>query len=593
VRKTRIFWKLFLSFLLIAVVLLAIQTIFTATQTASLFMESARQSITAKSQIILPEVVSSYFASSKDIGKTIGKLASANSVRITLTATNGDIIADSVSNDLPNISNSLQKYMLLQAKPVTAEFALFDDQTSLVCSSPVMDGVELVAALIVSMPSPKTTEVDSRLSGLLLISLLASIIIAGLATVLVSRGVTIPLLGLRRGLNEFGKGNFDYRIKPLSTVEFSEIANGMNETSQKVRVAMNNLDAQRNMLDGVLESMTEGVMAVGLDERLIGMNHFACQLLGIDLKTMRGRLMQEVTRDVGLLGFIKKALESGNLEESEITLAGQGERVVKLTGSPLKGSDDSFEGVIVVLADITKLRHLENIRKEFVSNVSHELRTPITSIKGFVETLLGGAKDSPEDQERFLGIIAKHASRLNGIVEDLMELSKIEEAQSTGRIEFDEADPKKAVELSIAYMRDKASLKGIKIDANVKSAKCSMNLNLIEHAVSNLIDNAINYSDSGKTIWVTGNTAGDSYQIQVRDEGIGIEKHHLPRLFERFYRVDKGRDRSNGGTGLGLAIVKHIVQAHNGKVSVSSDLGVGSTFTITLPVLGSSQSANK
>ena len=591
-RKTRIFWKLFLSFLLIAVVLLAIQTILTATQTASLFMDSARQSILTKSGTIEPEVVKSYFASSKDVGKTIEKLASANSVRITLTATNGDIIADSVSEDLPAISDKLQKYRLLQAKPVTAELKLFDEQTSLVCSTPVMDDMELVAALIVSMPSPKTTEANAKLVGLLLISLLASIIIAGLATVLVSRGVTIPLLGLRRGLNEFGQGNFDYKIKPSSTLEFSEIANGMNETAQKIRTVMNSLDAQRNMLDGVLESMTEGVMAVGLDERLIGMNHFACQLLGIDVKTMRGRLMQEATRDVGLLGFIKKALESGNLEESEIILLGQDERVVKLTGNPLKESDGSLAGVIIVLADITKLRHLENIRKEFVSNVSHELRTPITSIKGFIETLQGGAKDNPEDLEKFLGIIAKHAARLNGIVEDLMELSKIEEAQSAGRIEFDDADPKKAVELSIAYMRDKASLKGIKIDANVKSAKCKMNLNLIEHAVSNLIDNAINYSYSGKTIWVTGAVVGEEYEINVRDEGMGIEKHHLPRLFERFYRVDKGRDRSNGGTGLGLAIVKHIVQAHNGKVSVVSDLGIGSTFTITLPILESSQLPN-
>lgn len=592
-RKTRIFWKLFVSFLLIAVVLLAIQTIFTATLTASLFRDSVRQDIESKSKIIAPEVVKSLFSNSKDIGKTIEKLASSHSVRITLVATNGDIIADSVAEGLPGISDKLQKYRLLQAKPETAEFRLFEEQPSLVCSTPVMDGVELVAAIIVSVPSPETAGTTNKLNGLLLISLLVSIVIAGLATVLVSRGVTIPLLGLRRGLDEFGKGNFDYKIKPSSTVEFSEIANGMNQTAQKVKHTLNSLDTQRNMLDGVLESMTEGVMAVGLDERLIGMNHFACQLLGIDVSKMRGRLMQEVTRDIGLLGFIKKTLDSGNLEESEITLQGQNERIVKLTGSPLNDPDGKMSGVIIVLADITNLRHLENIRKEFVSNVSHELRTPITSIKGFVETLLSGAKDSPEDQERFLGIIAKHASRLNGIVEDLMELSRIEEAQSAGKIEFDEADPKKAVELSVAYMRDKASLKGVKIEANVQSSKCRMNLNLIEHAVSNLVDNAINYSESEKTVWVTGETVGDGYEIKIRDEGIGIEKHHLPRLFERFYRVDKGRDRSNGGTGLGLAIVKHIVQAHGGKVTVTSDLGIGSTFVITLPVLNASQSANK
>jgi two-component system phosphate regulon sensor histidine kinase PhoR len=366
----------------------------------------------------------------------------------------------------------------------------------------------------------------------------------------------------------------------------------MNETASKVRTAMDSLTEQRNMLDAVLESMTEGVMAIGCDERLIGMNHFACELLGIDIEKARGRLIQEATRDVDLLGFIKTSLDSGKLEETEITLNGSRERIVKLTGSPLHGSDGSMTGAIVVLADCTKLRHLEGIRRDFVANVSHELKTPITSIKGFVETLLGGAKDSPEETRKFLEIISKHAARLNGIVEDLMELSRIEEAQASGSITLDEADPRKAVELSVAYMKDKADLKKIVIESDIKPGKCRMNLSLIEHAVSNLLDNAINYSEEARKVYVSGQAVGSDYAIKVRDEGIGIEKHHLPRIFERFYRVDKGRDRSKGGTGLGLAIVKHIMEAHGGSVSVESDLGIGSTFTITLPVSNSSQSAN-
>jgi two-component system phosphate regulon sensor histidine kinase PhoR len=229
------------------------------------------------------------------------------------------------------------------------------------------------------------------------------------------------------------------------------------------------------------------------------------------------------------------------------------------------------------------------MRRDFVANVSHELKTPIASIKGFVETLLDGAADDPADSRRFLEIVARQAERLEAIIEDLLALSRIEQSEGAGNLPLERVHVLAVLSAAVADCRPRARDRGVVVDVACDGMlEADVNPALLEQAVINLVDNAVKYSDSGDTIWVSATpdaaaTDGPAVRIVVRDEGCGIDAEHLPRLFERFYRVDKARSRKLGGTGLGLSIVKHIVQAHGGSIAVESTPGVGSTFTLELP----------
>jgi two-component system phosphate regulon sensor histidine kinase PhoR len=330
--------------------------------------------------------------------------------------------------------------------------------------------------------------------------------------------------------------------------------------------------------------MVEGVLAVDREERLISINQAAASLLGIRSTEASGRSIQEVVRNVELQQFIAKTLSETGRVEGEITLRENGERFLQAHGTILRDGSGREIGALVVLNDITRLRRLEGVRREFVANVSHELRTPITSIKGFVETLLDGAMWRPPDAERFLGIVAKQADRLNAIVTDLLTLSRVEQDTEKLSIPLEEHSIREVLKEAVQV----CELKGVAKDVTIAltcDEKISARINppLLEQAVVNLVDNAVKYSDSGKTVRVEGTESGSEVIISVIDEGCGIAKEHLPRLFERFYRVDRARSRELGGTGLGLAIVKHIAKAHGGHVAVESALGKGSTFTIHLP----------
>jgi two-component system phosphate regulon sensor histidine kinase PhoR len=247
--------------------------------------------------------------------------------------------------------------------------------------------------------------------------------------------------------------------------------------------------------------------------------------------------------------------------------------------------DGNTVSALVVLNDVTRLKALENIRRDFVANVSHELKTPITSIKGFLETLREGALKDPEHAERFLDIIIKHTDRLTAIVDDLLSLSRIERDAEKGEIALQDLRIAEVLDAVSKACRKRAQLKNIKLECEADDTiVAQINATLLEQAIVNLVDNAIKYSEPDQTVIVRAEKIGDEVVIKVVDEGCGIPRDHLERIFERFYRVDKARSRKVGGTGLGLAIVKHIVSAHGGRITVESSVGRGSTFSIYLPV---------
>jgi two-component system phosphate regulon sensor histidine kinase PhoR len=265
----------------------------------------------------------------------------------------------------------------------------------------------------------------------------------------------------------------------------------------------------------------------------------------------------------------------------------EGEKYLQAHGTVWRDGKGESLGAIVVIHDVTRIKKLENIRRDFVANVSHELKTPITAIKGFVETLREGSVTDPAEQENFLGIIARQADRLHAIIEDLLRLSRIEQDGDRGQIELQTHKVREVLEMAASDCAGRARDRSVDIRIDCpKDLTAKVNGQLLEQAVVNLLDNAIKYSETSKAIHVEAVAENGTLLIHVRDQGCGIPQEHLSRIFERFYRVDKARSRKQGGTGLGLAIVKHIAQAHKGSIAVQSQIGKGSTFTIRLPMSG-------
>jgi two-component system, OmpR family, phosphate regulon sensor histidine kinase PhoR len=448
---------------------------------------------------------------------------------------------------------------------------------------PLKTDGQTIGAVRAAFPLTKMEETLGALRLKIIWAGVVVIIISGLISFYISRRISRPLVAMKQVAHSFSQGNLDQRLPIWNSEEIGELAVAMNQMASQLDEKIKTIVSQRNEQEAILSSMIEGVLAIDNKERLLNCNRTAAEMVGFEREQAIGKYIQEAIRNTSLQKFVSRALASREPLEDEIVMESGRERIFQAHGTSLKASDGNTLGALVVLNDITRLRQLEGIRRDFVANVSHELKTPITSIKGFVETLQSGAIENAADSERFLGIVSRQVDRLNSIIDDLLALSKIEQDAERADIDLLPGKIKQVLSSAIAACRGKADEKSISLTLECdEDITANINDLLLEQAVVNLIDNAIKYTNNGGSIEVICKLNDGKVLISVRDNGCGIEKIHLPRLFERFYRVDKARSRAQGGTGLGLAIVKHIVLAHGGKVGVESTPGKGSIFTVSL-----------
>ena len=400
----------------------------------------------------------------------------------------------------------------------------------------------------------------------------------------ISNRISSPLKKIIKSAKIISQNKKINKLPEHSIFEIDELSQTLNTLSLKIQKNTKELDIKYIEQQAILASMQEGVLAIDKKQQIIQINRAAMSILEINnLDDTDSRIIQQHIRFSNLQNFIKKILLTKKQATKDMTLNASSIKSVQVTGSPLTNEKGVNIGALIVMRDITDLRKLEEVRTDFVANVSHELKTPITSIKGFIETLSSDDFKHNEETKKFLEIIRQQSNRLNTIVDDLLTLSRIERKEE--HIVFDLFPLENIIKNSIALCHHQAEKKNIKIKMNCDSnSEIKVNSALLEQALVNLIMNAIQHSNSNTTISLIGQMKDKKIIISVQDEGIGIEKKHHTRLFERFYRIDSSRSRNDGGTGLGLSIVKHIVNAHKGEISLESEIGKGSIFTIKIPI---------
>ncbi|MGB8368250.1 MAG: sensor histidine kinase [Limisphaerales bacterium] len=352
----------------------------------------------------------------------------------------------------------------------------------------------------------------------------------------------------------------------------------MEELQRRHQQTTTDAKAQQQVL---FNSMLEGLLLLDRNRRIYLANRAFKNLFGLKIE-LRGKTIMEALRVHELAALVERVESDGQVFDYELKLPELSERWLQVNAAAISNSSGEREGTILVFHDLTRLKQLERTREEFVANVSHELRTPLSLIKGYVETLLDGARDNPEVAERFLKIIERNTSRLDLLIQDLLTISALESGRITLNLQPVPLRP--LAEKVLADLKTRTGAKDVKLVNDLPELIAMADTNRLEQVFANLVDNAIKYGRAEGTVIVGGHkTDVDKLEIFVQDDGPGIPPESLDRIFERFYRVDKARSREQGGTGLGLSIVKHIVQNHGGKVWVKSELGKGATFFFTLP----------
>ena len=433
-----------------------------------------------------------------------------------------------------------------------------------------------------SLPLLEIDEISGYLKKLLLISLLIAFIFSMIISYIASVFISRPIKEMSQIASDIAKGDFSRKVSVSTHDEVRDLAGAFNDMADQINARIEEVTASRSRLEAVLLSMSEGVMVVDSKCAILLMNRPLKDFLLIR-DDPKGKKLLEVIRNIKIQEIAENVLDvKKEAEPSEISVHFPEEKILLIHATPVVRGRKT-EGAVLVFHDITKLRQLERIRQDFVANVSHELRTPVTIIKGYAETLLEGALKDTAHAKEFLKIIYSDSNRLARLIDDLLDLSRIE----SGKLDltFQPVSIKATVEHVVSELRKQARERSVIIHIDIPEDLPDIlaDEGAISQVLLNLLDNAIKYNQEKGSVTVSAREQGDVIHVAVCDTGVGIPEKDLNRIFERFYRVDKARSRELGGTGLGLSIVKHIVQEHKGQVAVESVIGRGSTFSFTVP----------
>ena len=589
-KKIKLVWQLFLPYLAVILVALIATTWLASRALRHFHLEHTRADLENQAYLAKKQAINLFslsdFTSLDDFCKQVGR---RTSTRLTVILPSGRVVADSFENpaamenhgDRPEIIDAMTGKVgsaIRYSKTLT--------QTLMYVALSFEHKSTISGVIRASIP---LTAIDNAFASIRiklifwggLIALLAAGVSLGVA-----RRISRPIGIMREGAERFAQGEFSHRLPVPNSVEIAGLTEAMNQMALQLNKRVTTIINQRKELEAVLSSMREGVAAVDTDGYTVNLNPAMARIFGTSIANARGKSFLEISRNHQLQEFIQQAIASSETLNCDIVLIVSPEdQYFNVHSTPILNETEDRTLTLIVFNNVTQLKRLENIRREFVANVSHEIKTPLTAIKGFVETLRYGTADDLKNTQHFLRIIERHVNRLNAILDDLLALSRLEEQeQQSGGIRVNKTALKNVLQTAIQVCQNNAEKKDISLEMTCpEDINANIDETLMEQALINLVDNAVKYSSKNRPVHVEAEAVKESVTISIRDHGPGIPKKHLPRIFERFYRVDKARSRDMGGTGLGLSIVKHIVNAHGGNITVDSTPGEGSTFTIYLP----------
>jgi two-component system phosphate regulon sensor histidine kinase PhoR len=587
--------KLFLVSVALIAVSMGAADVYLTPQIVAHTEQVVRTDLLARARLVAREASTSAAPMDADprwpeLARALAALAEA---RVTIVRRDGMVLGDSEAGAADarpeNLGTRPEVEQAFASGEGTAERFMASAQQGVAFAAVAFHRDGAVAGVVrVAQPLREVRQAENDARGLVWG---AGALALGLALVLsniVARRMSVAVGELTATARRMTDGDLSVRTHIVGHDELARLGHVLDRLAGSLATTLGQLRAERDLQSRILEAMQEGVVVVDQTGHIVLVNPAlrAMLLLGADAV---GKMLIETVRHAQLQDLFAGTRDSSVAAPIEIELPGLKPRRLLVHASRLSGDEG---GLLFVFVDVTEVRRLESLRRDFVANASHELRTPIAAVRSATETLRAGALEDPGAAVRFVDIIERNAARLQSLVEDMLELSKLESNEF--KLKRERVELGSVVPIVLALFRERAEKKGVRLVANVPPGLAiEGDARAVEHVLSNLVDNAVKYCPRGTRVMVSASTQGERVDLVVSDDGPGIPAEHLPRVFERFYRVDAGRSRELGGTGLGLSIVKHMVEAMRGRVGVESEVGRGSTFTVTLRRIGTETGAEQ
>ncbi|HAA3401956.1 TPA_asm: PAS domain-containing sensor histidine kinase [Listeria monocytogenes] len=584
----KLWLKIGLSFFILFFVVMVIVGVFSGELMKSTYLNMKENQLEDDAKILLQTTNMENLDLDKDaatIQKSLDPLGEDIDARITVIDSKGDVVADT-KKDPEKLDNHMNRPevtdILKKGESVGISIRESDSlgYSMLYVAVPVKHQGKTDGVLRISISLESVDAAVAKLWGnLALIFGIALVIIAAIS-VFIARKITRPVREIIEVSTDLANHKYDSRIHGKISGELQDLSISVNTLAESLETQMFEIKQNEQRLNAIVQNLVSGVMLINVDKQVIMTNRTMYQILGETEIT--GKPFYEVIKSFALSQLIEATFETKTIQQKEIILYFPREMILDASVSPILGENGEITGIILLLHDITQIRHLENVRSEFVTNVSHELKTPVTALKGFAETLLDGAMYDEVLLKKFLTIIKEESDRLHRLIMDILALSRIEQNPVAENVELVDVD--EVIEQSARTIFEMATEKNIRVTIPEKTSASVMietDRDKLQQIVINLLSNAINYTPVDGKVEVKLIEQEAEVIIEVTDNGIGIPAKDIDRVFERFYRVDKARSRHSGGTGLGLSIVKHLVENCGGRIEVESQEEVGSTFRVT------------